>query len=574
MGNVRDLFLLCCGFLAFSAPTDARGGPVGRGSRGHFASLTPLTLEDLYAKRMRFSDGEPMISVGISAGLDAVTLKADGPTRVMVEEGGVPKTVYAPPETAFSIRPISAHPATLRYWATVDTVPYGDGARLRATSEVWRARGFRVSSFVVGTIVALRGNVLDTREQRVVVGGVDREAQINALIADVFKAHAVRATVHVELVSLPGGILGVFDERGRALHQANDVVFFGTVEGGLIEVGAASKTARSRSRRRRPRFWGNVYVTFDAAGRLAVVNSVGAEALLAGLVPAEMFATAPLEALKAQAVTARGEIFSKLGHRHFGEPFHLCSDQHCQMYQGAGQERPSTTRAVRETKGLLAVRPSAGRARGRPLELVDSVYSAVCGGFSEANEIVWDHHPSKSLRPRLDGLASDPALAPFAEGLTEANIRAWVSSYPPTDCARSSFAQADKFRWRKTWNRAELDRFIAPLGVGELKDLEVLGRGPGGRVTGLRVVGTRGEANVLHELPVRKLFGDLRSGMFVLDVERDAQGGIVTVSFLGGGWGHGVGMCQVGAIGRAERGQSFRQILKHYYSGAVVRRIY
>lgn len=526
-----------------------------------------------------------MISVGVATDRQAVTLKADGPTRVMLEEDGVPKTVYAPPETAFSIRPISAHPAKLRYWATVDTVPYGDASRLKEASEVWQARGFRVSSFVVGTIVALRGNVLDTRESRVVVGGVEREAEINALIADIFKAHAVRATVHVELVSLPGGVLGVFDERGRAIHQAGDVVYFGTVEGGLIEVDSAPKDAssrrraapRSRSRSRangRARFWGNIYVTFDANGRLAVVNSVGAEALLAGLVPAEMFATAPLEALKAQAVTARGEIFSKLGHRHFGEPFHLCSEQHCQMYQGAGQERPPTTRAVRETKGLLAVRPSSGSGRGRPLELVDSVYSAVCGGFSEANEIVWDHHPSKSLRPRLDGSPQDPALAPFADGLTEANIRAWVSSYPPTDCARSSFAPSDKVRWQKTWKRADLDRFIAPLGVGQLKGLEVLGRGRGGRVTGLRVIGTRGEANVLHELPVRKMFGDLRSGMFVLDVARDAEGEITAVSFVGGGWGHGVGMCQVGAIGRAERGQSFRQILKHYYSGAVVKRIY
>jgi SpoIID/LytB domain protein len=271
-------------------------------------------------------------------------------------------------------------------------------------------------------------------------------------------------------------------------------------------------------------------------------------------------------------VTARGEIFSKLGQRHFGEPYHLCSEQHCQVYAGAGFERLETNRAVDETRGLLAVRPR--QQEGESLRLVDSVYSSSCGGFSGANEDVWGNSPSESLRPKLDGRDEDPAFVPFKGGLDEKNLRNWLESYPPTECARSSFARPEKFRWKKTIGGAELERVIAPLAIGRLKDVHVLGREPGGRVTGLRLQGTERSTDVLRELPVRRLFRNLNSGMFVFDLARDKKGLITSISFTGGGWGHGVGMCQVGAIGRAERKEDFRQILGHYYNGAVVERLY
>ncbi len=106
-------------------------------------------------------------------------------------------------------------------------------------------------------------------------------------------------------------------------------------------------------------------------------------------------------------------------------------------------------------------------------------------------------------------------------------------------------------------------------------DIETIqGTGPGGRVTVLRHKGSRGERDVLRELPVRKLFGNLYSGMFVLDEKRGPGGALDALTFTGGGWGHGVGMCQMGAIGRAEHNQTFEQILAHYYNGAVVERIY
>ncbi len=545
----------------------------GAGEDSAFIPLTPLSLDDLYAKRMRFQQGEPMISVGIMEAQKSVQVSADGPTRLMFDEADLPKTVYTPPETRLVLRLLSRRPAVLKYWTVVETFKYADGEAAQASVEKWKKEGFEAKVFEVGTIVALRGNVLDTRERHVGLGAHATKDKADKQAAELSAKRGLRPFLHEELVKPPGGVIAVVDENGAVLHRAKDSVYVGTVEGGLVHIDNVEHSRGYASHGRQHRqFWGHIYVVIDRTGQLSVVNSVSAEKLLWGLVPAELFPTAPLEALKAQAVTARGEIFSKLAHRHFGEPYHLCSEQHCQVYAGAGHERPATNKAVDETRGLLAVRPR--NAEHETLQLVDSVYSSICGGHSGANEAVWGNTASESLRPRLDGLHEDPALAPFAKGLDESNLRAFLESYPPTECARSTFAKAEKFRWKKTIGPKDLAAVGEKLGVGVIKDVKVMGREPGGRITGLRISGARGATDVLRELPVRRLFGNLNSGLFVLDVNKDPRGAVSSLLFTGGGWGHGVGMCQIGAIGRAERGQTFRQILGHYYNGAVVEQIY
>lgn len=561
------LLAACC--LAAAAATSAQGADP---EPGHFVPFTPLSQKELYAKRMRFSDGEPMISVGIMEGQAEVRVQADGPARLMFDEIDLPKTVYTPPETELILRPQRGKGAELLYWAVVDTKKYADTDGAQAAKASWEKKGQAAQVFEVGTVVSLQGNVLDTRERHVAVGGYTDRKKAEALINRLSQEEGLRPFLHEELKEVPSGTIAVYDERGRLLHKAQDSLYFGTVEGGRIFVKQVEHSRGYQSHGRQDRsFWGHLYVSIDRTGRLTVINAAGAERLLGGLVPAEIFPTAPLEALKAQAVTARGEVFSKLGHRHFGEPYHLCSEQHCQVYAGAGYERPETNRAVLETRGLLAVRPREGK---EPLNLVDSVYSSTCGGFSEANEVVWDHVASASLRAGLDGMGSDPALSEFADGLHEGNIRRWLESYPPTECARSSFVKADKFRWKKTLQQPLLDKLLSPHRLGKLLSVDVLGRGQGGRVTGLRLIGTQRSVDILRELPVRRLFGNLSSGMFVVDQVKNGRGEVTSLTFTGGGWGHGVGMCQVGAIGRAERGQEFRQILSHYYGGAVVERIY
>ena len=542
------------------------------GKRYRFPKYRPLSVKELFAERMRFSGGEPAISVGILEKKSQISVSAKAPSRLMFQEESWPKTVFADPGSQFQFRVIKSSPAEIRYWVVVGTFGYRDAKGLRKARRRWSRRGYKQAKvFELGSVLGVRGNVLDTRRKHFAVFGTTRLATAKKKMAKFFSRYHTKSTLHEELVRSPGGLIGIYHE-GKRIHVAQDSVYFGTAESEPVLVADASPIRGKKNRFEARAYRGHLYVVVDRYRSLSLVNSVGAEEILRGLVPAEMFPKAPLEALKAQAVTARGEIFSKLGHRHFAEPFHLCSRTHCQVYSGIEVESERTSRAVTETRGLLAFQP---RTRPQdPLVLVDSVYSAVCGGFSEANEVVWGQPPSQSLRPRVDGSLEDPVLRQFAEGLHDGNIREWLEAVPPTACARASFSSAKKYRWRKIVYRKQLDRIGRKLAIGPLKDLEILGRGRGGRVTGIRLVGKRGTKEVLRELPIRRLFGNLNSGMFVADVTKGGWGYILKIEFLGGGWGHGVGLCQMGAIGRAERNQTFSDILAHYYNGAVVRRIY
>ena len=312
-------------------------------------------------------------------------------------------------------------------------------------------------------------------------------------------------------------------------------------------------------------YWGEVYVAADRSGRMALVNAVPADKLLAGLVPAEIFPSSPEASLRAQAVAARGQLLAKIGTRHLEDPYLLCSSVHCQVYAGAGQEHPRTTAAVEATRGQLLVREGGG--------LVDTVYSAVCGGHTEHNDNVWPVPPDANLRGHLDAPPDDKGMAPYRRGIQEKNLTRWLAAPPHSWCARSRFNR-NKIRWTERIQAARMDRLTAPLGVGKVRAVEVLERGISGRARAVKVSGSRGSKTVKGELTIRRQFGNLRSSMFTVTAEAGSTGAPAAFLFRGGGWGHGVGMCQTGSTGMGAAGKTHQQILLHYYPGSQLKSLY
>ncbi|HYO67249.1 MAG TPA: SpoIID/LytB domain-containing protein, partial [Archangium sp.] len=258
--------------------------------------------------------------------------------------------------------------------------------------------------------------------------------------------------------------------------------------------------------------------------------------------------------------TARGEVLAKVGTKHLADPYLLCSEQHCAVYKGRTGEAASTSAAVEATRGeaLFA-------ADGK---LVDSVYSAMCGGHTEDNDVVWGGLPNPSLRGRPD------LLGP-AEGLpTPATLAEYLQAELPAACRLSTFARAGKYRWEKRFTVEQVNALTAHLQVGPVRALSLGERGVSGRARTLTVAGEKGVTQVRGELNIRRLFGMLNSSMALVEEERDGEGRLTGWRFRGGGWGHGVGMCQTGAIGRAEAGQRYQDILRFYFNGAEVAPIY
>jgi len=284
-------------------------------------------------------------------------------------------------------------------------------------------------------------------------------------------------------------------------------------------------------------------VEIIAAGDGAVVvNLVGLEDYLKGVVPAEMPASFPMEALKAQAIAARTyALYQREAHQ--SEGFDLCSGVHCQVYRGA-QDRARTNAAIRATAGKVVAFGDA---------LVKTVYHSTCGGSTDDGWRVWWGHALPYLRARSDG-AWCSASAKYR----------WSRQVPWPDAAR---AVED--------NLASVC-FKPGASAGPLSDLRVQGRTPGGRAQWLSVVGAEGEQRVRGDW-IRWLFGSgkpgpggLNSAFFTLSIERDQQGSPARAVFSGRGWGHGLGMCQMGAAGRARAGQKAESILRWYYQGARV----
>ncbi len=360
------------------------------------------------------------------------------------------------------------------------------------------------------------------------------------------------------MLARPRGRLELAGEAGPLGEADGAVTLLVDGDAGFVVEGVEHARGPARAREDRT-YRGRLYLALDAHGTLAAVHGVQLEELLRGLVPSELPSTAPAEALRAQAVAARSNVLAQIGTRHLTDPFMLCAEVHCQSYRGDAARTARTDDAVGATRGEAIF----GRS---DRTLVDGVYSAMCGGHGEDADRVWGGAPSPSLRGHPDLPPAEAAR--WAGGLaSEARLRAFLAAPSHAWCRRPGAAR-DRFRWVRRLEPRALDAWVAPLGVGRVRALQVPSRGVSGRALVLRVIGDAGRAEVVGELRIRRLLGDLPSAMFVVERRRGA------FVLHGGGWGHGAGMCQWGAVGRAEAGQGYREILRAYYAGAEVARIY
>jgi SpoIID/LytB domain protein len=520
-------------------------------------------LRFLYSGQMSFTaDGLPVVPVGIMDRKKEVTLSAPEGVRVLPDGEGGPEVRAA---GSWTVRVEGGRPAKLRWSVVLEKLVGKKRSGVSEALEAWRSRGEKPRVIEIGSLFGVRGTVLDRRAALLLSEPLASEKAARELGEEIAKRWKVDAQAYEEIVELPRGTLVATSGTGATPVEVrnNGVLWFASERDGtrltVAQVEFGGVGAQAHTGREDRGYFGKIYVTLDVRGQLAVVNAVPATQLLAGLVPAEMFPKAPAEALKAQAVAARTELLAKLGSRHRTDPYRVCSTQHCQVYAGAGKENPRSTAAVEKTRGEVLFRPDAE-------DLMDAYYSASCGGFSEHNDNVWpEGGPDPALRGHLDALEPD---ARFSGGLrTDALLRSFLTGAAATHCGTSSYNR-ERYRWTVKRTAAELDKLLAPLGVGRVRELVLGERGVSGRLRSITVRGDRGDKTVRGDLKIRQTLGNLRSAMFAVDQKPGEW------TFSGAGFGHGVGMCQTGAIGMAEQGLDYRAILSHYYTGSRIHTLY
>ncbi|MDD5347890.1 MAG: SpoIID/LytB domain-containing protein, partial [Candidatus Omnitrophica bacterium] len=294
--------------------------------------------------------------------------------------------------------------------------------------------------------------------------------------------------------------------------------------------------------------------------KLSVINVIGLEEYLYGVVRAEMPATWPLEALKAQAVAARSETMAKLG-RHRKEGFDLCANVHCQVYAGVGKETRASNLAVDQTRGQVL------QYDGRP---VDAVYSSNCGGHTQENVF------SKRGVAYFKGTPDMPEAGAPGFPLSPLQLEQWLKAPGPgIYCDLASSGRSSNFRWVRLYSAQELRSMVSQiLDIGAIRSLKVARRNPSGHIAALAIIGEKGELILEQELKIRSVLGNLRSSMFKVEVRYGKGGKAEQFVFYGGGWGHGVGMCQAGCRGMALAGKEYSQILGHYYASTQMKKLY
>lgn len=357
---------------------------------------------------------------------------------------------------------------------------------------------------------------------------------------------------------------------------------------------------------------------------VVLVNELPLEDYLAGVITAEMSGACPADLLKAQCVVARSWLLAMTEPKHETEPFDRCNDDCCQRYQGTGDLGPTALAAVRNTRGEVLLAPTGA--------VLDANYAKSCGGISETPWAVWGLD-KPGISPIVDAPADaaergwlESFRARCAAGLAgEGKAPAWPSSgadqrrdagatmqndldeyldgawlkttrcycspnMVPVEAIGRYLGRVDTtddyFRWTVRYERAELeallrDKLTDARELVELRDLRVRARGVSGRAYIVEVewANARGDvvcSRVESEYRIRQVLHRkfLYSSAFAVRPQRDADGRLVAVTLRGAGWGHGVGMCQIGALGMALAGIDHAAICRHYYPNARLETVY
>lgn len=373
-------------------------------------------------------------------------------------------------------------------------------------------------------------------------------------------------------------------------------------------------------RRENQRFKGSLKIIVED-GKLTAVNIIQVEDYLASVISSEMSATASLELLKAHAVISRSWLLAQIQKNkeihthseHYSSSsqtddewirwydredhtrFDVCADDHCQRYQGI--TRASTPQA------LEAVSATSGQVLMYDGRICDARFSKCCGGAFEEFPYCWEniHYPYLSKQRDCrgaspitlgrNGHSSSPASA-LPDLTREAEADRWIRTSPEAFCNTSdkkilsqvlnNYDQetTDFYRWKITYTQEELSALIfkrSGIDYGQIVDLIPVARGTSGRLWKLKIVGTKKTLTIGKELEIRRTLSTshLYSSAFVVDKEDLSPEGIPGRFVLtGAGWGHGVGLCQIGAAVMGEQGYPYDTILRHYYINAEIKKLY
>lgn len=398
--------------------------------------------------------------------------------------------------------------------------------------------GEELEIFTVGGVFSINDKKIDNREYYIVLKKLFTKEEAEKARTALSEKYPDRSiTIQAVLMKASSSVITVETKSGKSKCGS----FIKVKYSDLLKANGTSYKDT-----------GDIFISSKSSGTLNLFIEDSVEKLIYRILPGELFISAPLEALKAQAVAARTDIFMQLGRRHIGEPFHICSEVHCQKIKWDEKAQAKKfVQAVDATKGEVILYKGLYVAR--------APYSSSAGGHTENIKFVWFSAEKPYLQGVWDGeeqlnldMTKDDDAKKFIE----------------SDYGEDKIDINKRFRWEKKIANEKIDGLLGGLGIGHLKEIKPLKRGVSGRIYKILFIGDKSEQVIYGELKIRRLLDNMNSSLFVVEKSGDEW------VFKGAGWGHGVGMSQMGAISLGRKGKDYKYILKRYYPDTKAEKIY
>jgi SpoIID/LytB domain protein len=435
-----------------------------------------------------------------------------------------------------------------------------------------------------------------TDQPKITVGIIDRQTEVSGHLHGDFLGEGFGSLTGRFSAKAKEGTIELLNEAGHQICRSPSIRLTALEDSTFRLFNVTIGNRFHWERKEDLTFQGDLILRSRQDGTVCAINEVALEDYLTSVISSEMNAAAPMEFLKTHAILSRSWLLAALHQEKKTEEssppadrtikegeiirwydredhdfFDVCSDDHCQRYQGI-------TKILSEQ-----AQEAVGETRGRVItyrdEICDARYSKCCGGLTEEFDTAW-----KDKRVPYLGSTSDASI-PHHPIKTEEEVARWILSEPEAYCHTKDEGLLQKilidvdretktfFRWKVEYTLEELEEILrkkSGLEFGTLQEITPLSRGPSGRIYRLKIVGSKRSMVVGKELEIRRWlsWSHLYSSAFIVTLEPGR------VTFRGAGWGHGVGLCQIGAAVMASQGFPAEEILKHYFRGVEVKKIY
>jgi len=432
-------------------------------------------------------------------------------------------------------------------------------------------------------------------QPNITVGIMDRKTEVFGRMNGNFYGNGFGPVTGRFSAKVSAGMIVFFDETNHEICRS-PLIKFTAQEGSTFSLfNVTIGNGFHWERKEDQTFQGNLIFQLREDKTITVINLIPIEDYLKSAISSEMNPAAPMEFLKTHAILSRSWLLAALGRKKKVEEtsiptgkttggellrwydredhdlFDVCADDHCQRYQGITKiVWRQAEEAARETPGMVITYQD---------EICDARYSKACGGLTEEFDTAWDNKRVPYLRSISDASIFHQPIK------TEEEARRWILSEPEAYCKTKDEGLIKKilpdfdretknfFRWTVEYPREELEEILrekSGFEFGTLKEFVPLQRGSSGRISRLKIIGSKRSMIVGKELEIRRWLSrtHLYSSAFIV------AGKTNQFTFHGAGWGHGVGLCQIGAAVMGTQGFSAEEILKHYFRGIEIKKIY